>query len=586
MRSSSKKPRRYIGAYALTRVHDERAKLARVVVTVGAGDPEAGKVVALDECYASELADQIPQIEAGVRAREGVRDTEPLEVRWFTMVSGPGTEMETVEVPSDYLEASFEQKEVVCLSGLSWAEEEDLRRRNRSAAVQFDGRLCHVVTFDNEEIEKAVALAGGIDVAVAPEAIAFVEGWRAAHPEVFDRSEEGTYMALLCEQTTVSIAIVEAGEPLFARQVSLESELRDLVAAEAPVAGAAIAGDDDFAMPTSSEASWKRRKTTDLGTVDSHLWIQALATVTRRELDLSIEFGCYPGEIRRCYVAGEAAETHNLVAALADRFDHRFEVEELLMGNAVGKPREDTELMAALARGELSFAPAFALAAAARRPDLVTVSLEPEPAVGFVPAPAPARRRVALSGLGSNLTAGALLFLLVFAAAFGGRLYHVTGQLEAQKARLRQEQDRAQELAAVQAERARDQARMEYCSQMLGGIEAIRKRQQAPVELLERVVGLLPKGAGLEELALSGTSLVIRGQSENPDDAATFAVALQNSGGAFTQVIPSTDSGTIVKATAEETDTGEADVRPIIKFTINCKFNPAARSDAERNVVK
>jgi Tfp pilus assembly protein PilN len=547
---------------------------ATLAVAVAPGGPDAGRLVALEAVGAELLPDKLAGVEDRLWREERAR------VRWLAAVHGGAAYHEAVRVPREVMGASPAHKEIACLAGTNWSDPAEVASLGLEVGVQFTGAVCHVAAAPSAAVDAALARLGLRPGNVTTEAIAFVELLRAVQPGLF-APDAPSSLSVLCSHAAVTLVIVERGEATLLRQVGLADAAAGERGAADRADGQSAPAPEGFPyqMPADPAASWRAGALPrDYAAVDTPAWQAALFSAVRQTLELHHEQGGFPGDVERVYVTGAALDSREVTSFLSGALGPDADVTELECSRAVTSA--DVILAERVAAEEPRLAPVLALLAAGRRTDLL--ALRVGGAAGSSARPAvvsPGRAPTVPRGLLAVGTAA----VLVATCAVGGRLWWVSRARDEVASRLRAESARAEELRAVTAERDANEARMRHTRGLLAGIDAIRDRQRAPVDLLRRVVALLPAGARLTEVTLDGQAVMISGQSESPDDASRFAIAMQ-AAGCFADITPQTEATHYVRSTAEETGTGEADVRPLVKFTVHARFTPAAPTEAERRV--
>lgn len=538
-----------------------------------ASAPERGersRLVELRECDTSVLSDEIRLID------EVIASVEEGRVAWLAAVRGSSSILESCLVPREVADAPAETRALACLAGTAWGDPDSAAAIQLALSYQLDGERCLIAAVKETVLVAERERVPSPDVRVTAEAVALAELVRAAHPSA-GRAPGSCCLAALCSERSASFVIVEGGVAVVARQVSLDERLAEIgrrhARAERPVeaeieTGAWAAA--DFAP------AWRR----DPVVVDPSAWRAAVLAELRETLDLYRECGGHASDVTTIFVTGEAAERFELRATLPEAFGDDVDVFELEASRVVTS--DDVELARRVAESEAPLAGVFALLAAGRRRDLLAFTCDGDDqfAGGAVSA-GPPRRSYA------GLVRAALVLLwiaLVAAGVGGGRHWWASEELAAAGRALEVEQRRAEELRAVAAERAENEARYEHTLAVVSALESLRRRQDAPLKLLSEVSQRLPQGVTLSLLGLSGADVTIVGESEDATAGPRFALSLQSASELFTDVTPSTQGSTYLRYPQEDASLPPEE-RPRETFTVRAKFRPSEPGDVEQAAI-
>jgi type IV pilus assembly protein PilN len=176
------------------------------------------------------------------------------------------------------------------------------------------------------------------------------------------------------------------------------------------------------------------------------------------------------------------------------------------------------------------------------------------------PSPAPAR-----------LTGQIILVVLALLAVVTAYIIDSVlsnQKLEAAKARLQKAQTAKAELEKVKKEADEYKKKKDLVEGRLNIIRKLDAERRGPVALMSLINERIPTGVKLEKIALRGNSVVIEGIAEKNRDLVTqFAQQLElRSNGLFTNVDPKFVEG--------GTPLPDATEMQVLKFTINCVYNP------------
>ena len=169
---------------------------------------------------------------------------------------------------------------------------------------------------------------------------------------------------------------------------------------------------------------------------------------------------------------------------------------------------------------------------------------------------------------------------LTIGVVAGGRFAAVSREHATLGEQLRVEQERAERLDGIAAERRRIESRLAHTRELLGALTTLRAQQTLPVDVVARVERGLPTGTRLDEIAYSNGSVRVAGSSLDREDPVRLALALEGMQDAFADVQPATETTT---ARVYDEALGEEVDQTRYAFTISARYIAAPpAADAER----
>ncbi|MBC7929614.1 MAG: PilN domain-containing protein [Rubrivivax sp.] len=154
------------------------------------------------------------------------------------------------------------------------------------------------------------------------------------------------------------------------------------------------------------------------------------------------------------------------------------------------------------------------------------------------------------------------------------------------KAELERQQQIAAQMAAINAEQAELEKKLNAIKTRINAIKQLRASQQGPVSLLSDVNARIPADPAfrLESVEQKGGELVIEGQSPNEQAVTNFGRSLEFSNGLFMNVSMETERKDMeIKAEDFSAADGPLDltIKPeTVKFKIKCKYAPSSPQPA------
>lgn len=154
------------------------------------------------------------------------------------------------------------------------------------------------------------------------------------------------------------------------------------------------------------------------------------------------------------------------------------------------------------------------------------------------------------------------------------------------KAELERQQQIAAQMAAINAEQAELEKKLNAIKTRINAIKQLRASQQGPVSLLSDVNARIPADPAfrLESVEQKGGELIIEGQSPNEQAVTNFGRSLEFSNGLFMNVSMETERKDMeIKAEDYSAADGPLDlsIKPeTVRFKIKCKYAPSSPQPA------